>query len=65
MCAHHARARRCAPRLEAFEGISRSSRHKAGLALRFPRSARWRGDKPAAEADSLERVRALLPETAA
>jgi DNA ligase-1 len=49
----------------AFEGISRSSRHKAGLALRFPRIARWRGDKPAAEADSLEQVRALLPETVA
>jgi DNA ligase 1 len=44
----------------AFEGISRSSRHKAGLALRFPRIARWRGDKPAAEADRLEQVRALL-----
>ena len=31
----------------AFEGIPRSSRHKAGIAVRFPRIARWRKDKPA------------------
>jgi DNA ligase 1 len=46
----------------AFEGISRSSRHKSGIALRFPRIARWRTDKPAREADRLAQVRALLPE---
>ena len=38
----------------AFEGLHRSTRHKAGLAVRFPRIARWRRDKPAAEADRLE-----------
>lgn len=45
----------------AFEGIQRSTRHKSGLAVRFPRMARWRKDKPAAEADTIEMVRALLP----
>ncbi len=44
----------------AFEGIQPSSRHKAGLALRFPRMLRWRRDKPAAEADRIETLRALL-----
>lgn len=44
----------------AFEGIQRSSRHKSGIAVRFPRIARWRRDKPAAEADTVETVRALL-----
>lgn len=38
----------------AFEGIQRSSRHKSGIALRFPRMLRWRKDKPAAEANRLE-----------
>jgi DNA ligase 1 len=46
----------------AFEGIHASTRHKSGLALRFPRIARWRTDKPAAEADRLEQVLALLPQ---
>ena len=45
----------------AFEGLNRSSRHKSGIAVRFPRILRWRTDKPAAEADSLDSVRALLP----
>lgn len=44
----------------AFEGINASSRHKAGLALRFPRIVRWRQDKPVQEADRLERLQALL-----
>lgn len=44
----------------AFEGIQPSKRHKAGLALRFPRIHRWRQDKPAAEADQLETLQALL-----
>ena len=43
-----------------FEGIARSTRHKSGIAVRFPRIARWRRDKTAAEADSLETLRALL-----
>ena len=45
----------------AFEGLNRSSRHKSGIAVRFPRILRRRFDKPAAEADTLETVRALLP----
>ena len=44
----------------AFEGIQLSTRHKSGIAVRFPRIARWRTDKPAAEADSLETIRALI-----
>ena len=44
----------------AFEGIARSTRHKAGVAVRFPRILRWRKDKPAAEADALETVRGFL-----
>ncbi len=44
----------------AFEGLQRSSRHKSGIAVRFPRIARWRRDKPAAEADTLASARALL-----
>lgn len=43
-----------------FEAISRSNRHKSGIAVRFPRILRWRMDKPAAEADSMESVTALL-----
>jgi DNA ligase-1 len=46
----------------AFEGIQKSSRHKSGIAVRFPRMLRWRRDKPIAEADSLATIRALLPE---
>jgi DNA ligase 1 len=44
----------------AFEGIQRSTRHKSGVAVRFPRIARWRTDKPASEADTIETLRALL-----
>ncbi len=44
----------------AFEGIQRSARHKSGIAVRFPRIARWRTDKPASEADSLASIKALL-----
>ena len=43
-----------------FEGIARSPRHKSGIAVRFPRMLRWRADKPAAEADTLENVQRLL-----
>jgi len=44
----------------AFEAINLSGRHKAGVALRFPRIAHWRTDKPAAEADTLDSLKALL-----
>ncbi|MFU8885863.1 MAG: ATP-dependent DNA ligase [Cyanobacteriota bacterium] len=44
----------------AFEGLQRSSRHKSGIAVRFPRIARWRRDKPACEADTLAAALALL-----
>ena len=46
----------------AFEGIARSNRHKSGVATRFPRILRWRRDKPAAEADSLQTLEKLLPQ---
>jgi DNA ligase-1 len=44
----------------AFEGIRRSSRHRSGVAVRFPRIARRRTDKTAAAADTLDAVKALL-----
>jgi DNA ligase-1 len=44
----------------AFEGIQESPRHKAGIALRFPRIHRWRRDKRASEADTVETLRTLL-----
>lgn len=43
----------------AFEGLSRSTRHKAGLAMRFPRIARLRWDKPPREADRIETLEIL------
>jgi DNA ligase-1 len=44
----------------AFEGIQHSPRHKSGVAVRFPRIARWRTDKPASEADTIETLRLIL-----
>jgi DNA ligase-1 len=44
----------------AFDAAQLSSRHKSGVALRFPRIARIRTDKPAAEADRLESLMALV-----
>ncbi len=44
----------------AFEGIQASKRHKSGVALRFPRMLRWRQDKKAEDANSLEELKALL-----
>jgi DNA ligase-1 len=44
----------------AFEGIQRSPRHRSGIAVRFPRMARWRHDKKAEDADSIDTIRALL-----
>ena len=42
-----------------FEGVNASARHESGVAVRFPRILRWRTDKPAAEADRLETLKAL------
>ncbi len=44
----------------AFEGIQESKRHKSGIAVRFPRIHRWREDKLASDADTLEMVKSLL-----
>jgi ATP-dependent DNA ligase len=44
----------------AFEGLQRSSRHKSGLAMRFPRINRLRWDKPPGQADRLDRLETLL-----
>ncbi|WP_439572007.1 cisplatin damage response ATP-dependent DNA ligase [Phreatobacter sp.] len=44
----------------AFEGLQRSTRHKSGLAMRFPRISRIRWDKPPGEADRIGALEALL-----
>jgi DNA ligase-1 len=44
----------------AFEGLNRSTRHKSGVAMRFPRISRLRWDKPPSEADRLETLVALI-----
>ncbi len=44
----------------AFEGLQRSTRHKSGVAMRFPRISRLRWDKPPAEADRLETLEKML-----
>jgi DNA ligase-1 len=44
----------------AFEGIQESSRHKSGVAVRFPRIVRWRRDKKIEEADTIETLKSLL-----
>jgi DNA ligase-1 len=43
----------------AFDGVQKSSRHKSGYALRFPRILRWRRDKKPGECDDIARVEAL------
>jgi DNA ligase-1 len=47
----------------AFEGIAESGRHKAGIALRFPRIRRWRKDKKADEINTIDDLRNLLNST--
>ena len=44
----------------AFEGIAPSSRHKSGVAVRFPRIARWRHDKKSLEANTLDDLKKML-----
>lgn len=43
-----------------FEGISESKRHKSGVAVRFPRILRWRKDKPAEEANTIQDLQAMI-----
>jgi DNA ligase-1 len=43
-----------------FEGIQKSSRHKSGVAVRFPRILRWRDDKQPKDADSLDAIHRML-----
>ncbi|MBC7743848.1 MAG: ATP-dependent DNA ligase [Flavobacterium sp.] len=43
-----------------FEGINKSTRHKSGVALRFPRILRWRQDKKIEEADTIETLKEFL-----
>jgi DNA ligase-1 len=45
----------------AFEGVQASKRHKAGVAVRFPRMARWRHGKNASDADTLDSLKKLIP----
>jgi DNA ligase 1 len=46
----------------AFDSVHQSKRHKSGVAMRFPRIARIRWDKPAEEADRLDTLKALIVE---
>ena len=48
-----------------FEGIGASTRHKSGVAVRFPRMLRLRPDKPIHEADTLPTLETLLALSAA
>ena len=55
------RSVQCAQVFElAFEGIARSTRHKSGIALRFPRITQWRRDKAPQEADTLATLQSML-----
>jgi DNA ligase-1 len=59
----HGPVRICTPTLVmqlAFEGVSESTRHKAGLAVRFPRIVRWRRDKKPEDACTLDDLRRML-----
>ena len=49
----------------AFEGLQRSTRHKSGIATRFPRILRWRLDKKADQANQLSELLAMLPDEGA
>ncbi|MGH7195139.1 MAG: ATP-dependent DNA ligase, partial [Candidatus Saccharimonadales bacterium] len=59
----HGPVRRVKPELVfelAFEAIQLSKRHRSGVAVRFPRMARWRTDKTPDQADTLDAIKALL-----
>ncbi|HEY4251022.1 MAG TPA: ATP-dependent DNA ligase, partial [Roseomonas sp.] len=49
----------------AFDAAQRSTRHRSGVALRFPRIARIRRDKPVEEADRLENLMLFVPDRSA
>jgi DNA ligase-1 len=60
----HGPVRICTPTLVmqlAFEGVSRSTRHKSGVAVRFPRIVRWRRDKEPADAGTLAELERMIP----
>ena len=64
----HGPVRICSPTLVfqlAFEGVSRSTRHKSGVAVRFPRIVRWRRDKQPTDAGALADLVALIDGAAA
>src|SRR5690606_18490119 len=44
----------------AFEGIGFSTRHKSGVALRFPRIVRWRKDKTVGDIDDIEEIKKMI-----
>ena len=48
----------------AFEGLQKSTRHKSGVATRFPRIVRWRHDKTPRDANTLEDLQAMMPSEA-
>ena len=59
----HGPVRICTPTLVfqlAFEGVSHSTRHKSGVAVRFPRIVRWRRDKQPADAGSLADLERMI-----
>ncbi|MFM9058032.1 MAG: ATP-dependent DNA ligase [Planctomycetaceae bacterium] len=59
----HGPVRICTPTLVfqmAFEGVSASTRHKSGVAVRFPRLVRWRTDKEPADAGTLADLRSMI-----
>ena len=63
----HGPVRICEPTLVfelAFEGVARSTRHKSGVAIRFPRIVRWRRDKQPADAGTLDDLLAMIDATA-
>ena len=61
--AEFGRYRTVSPRIVlevAFDTVQRSTRHRSGFALRFPRIVRWRHDRSPADIDTLARVAALV-----
>ena len=59
----HGPVRICTPTLVfqmAFEGVAASTRHKSGVAVRFPRLVRWRKDKEPADAGTLADLKAMI-----